>query len=118
MAQSLVDILGQIRGGAALNDASRELAELIRAVKEVGKKGKLTLTIEVEPDKTDATVVTFQPEVTVKTPKRAYAKGIFYIDERTGSVSREDPRQMEMELERQSKLAEAGATALSQVGRG
>lgn len=103
MSQSITDVLTQIRGGAALKDAGAELAEVIRAVKATGKKGSITLKIDIEPDKTDDTVVTFQPDITVKKPKKPYAKGIFFFDERSGNVSREDPRQMELEMERKAE---------------
>lgn len=118
MARPIFDVLSQIRGGAAINDAAKDLNELVKAVKETGKPGKLTFTMTVEPDKTDNTVVTIQPDVTLKLPKKPRAKGIFYIDERTGDLTREDPRQLDMLKEREAKLAEQGATALSTVGRG
>lgn len=118
MAQSIIHTLSQIRGGAALADADRLCADVVKAVKETGKKGSVTLTIIIEPDKTDNTVVTLQPDVTVKTPRRAYAKGIFFVDDRTGELSREDPRQIEMDLKRKAELAEQNAVAITKVGRG
>lgn len=117
MAQNLTEILSQIRGGAALEEAGRDLQELVQAVRDTGKPGKLTFSITVEPDKTDETVVTLQPDVTLKIPKRAKAKGMFYMDSH-GRLTREDPRQIELELERKAKLEEAGAVAMTQVGRG
>lgn len=117
MAQNLSDILSQIRGGAALHEAGASLQECVQATRDTGKPSKLTFTITVEPDKTDETVVTLQPDITVKLPKKPKAKGIFYVDGH-GRLTREDPRQIELELERKEKLAEAGATALTQVGRG
>lgn len=125
MSQTITEVLGLIRGGAALNDAGSKLAEVVLAVKATGKKGSITLKIEIEPDKQDDTVVTFQPSVDVKIPRKPYAKGIFYVDERNGNVSREDPKQIEMELEKQQeKEAQrereraSGITHLAQVGRG
>ena len=124
MAQNLISILQGIRGGAALTDASKELAEVVRAVKECGKKGSITLKIDIEPDKADETVVTFQPDVTIKKPKRPYAKGLFFVDQH-GGVHREDPRQIELELTRKADIEKAGAIAFEQsqrdidkVGRG
>lgn len=117
MAQNLMEILTQIRGGQAVEEAGRDLQELVQAVRETGKPGKLTFSITVEPDKTDESVVTLQPDVTLKIPKRAKAKGIFYMDSH-GRLTREDPRQIELELERKAKLEEAGAVAIGQVGRG
>lgn len=117
MSQSILDVLSQIRGGAALIDANKELRAVVQAVKATGKKGKITLSIDIEPDKTDETVVTFQPDITIKVPKKPYAKGLFYVAP-NGDVSREDPRQIELELERKEKLASEGVTALAAVGRG
>lgn len=118
MARPINDVLSQIRGGAAINDAAKDLNELVRAVKDTGKAGKLTITLLVEPDKADNTVVTIQPDVTLKLPKKARAKGIFYVDDKTGDLTREDPRQLDMLKERQANLEQQGATALTQIGRG
>lgn len=117
MAQNLADILGQIRGGSALAEAGAALQECVQATRDTGKPSKLTFTIKIEPDKTDETVVTLQPDIDVKLPKRPKAKGIFYMDAQ-GRLTREDPRQAQMEFERQEELKAQGATALNQVGRG
>lgn len=117
MAQNLADILGQIRGGAALAEAGTALQECVQATRDTGKASKLTFTITVEPDKTDETVVTLQPDLTVKLPKRPRAKGIFFVDAH-GRLSREDPRQTELDLERAEALKEQGIAALERVGRG
>lgn len=118
MAKSITDVLSQIRGGAALLDAGKDLNELCRAVKETGKSGTLTFKITVEPDKTDNTVVTLQPDVTLKLPKKARAKGIFYVDEKTGDLTREDPRQIALDLERAEERRQQGVASLAHVGRG
>ncbi|MCK1459143.1 hypothetical protein IVB34_12685 [Bradyrhizobium sp. 2] len=122
--QSFLDVLSQIRGGAALTDAAKDLQELVQAVRDTGKSGKLTFSITVEPDKADETVVTLQPDVTLKLPKKARAKGIFYMD-RHGTLTREDPRQLELlaekEAERQAEREAqeaAGIKHLERIGRG
>jgi len=125
MGQNITEVMMQIRGGAALDDAGKRLAEVVLAVKATGKKGSITLKIDIEPDKQDDTVVTFQPSLEVKVPRKPYAKGIFYVDERNGNVSREDPKQLELlaeqnaekEAERERQRAE-GIVRLDQVGRG
>jgi len=117
MAQNLMDILQQIRGGTALHEAGVALQELVQSVRDTGKPGKLTFSIMVEPDKVDETVVTLQPDISVKLPRRPKAKGIFFVDGH-GRLTRDDPRQIELELERKAKLEEQGATALDRVGRG
>lgn len=117
MAQNLADILGQIRGGAVLHDAGKALQECVQAVRDTGKPATLTFKIKVEPDKTDETVVTLQPDIDVKLPRKPRAKGIFYMDA-AGRLTKEDPRQVEMELERKAELEAGNAVALSRVGRG
>lgn len=118
MAQSILQLLSQSRGGVAYSDADEFLVDVVKAVRATGKKGHVNIKIEVEPDKTTELMVAFQPEVTAKIPKRPYAKSFLFVNEQTGELSREDPRQLEMELERKAKLAEQGATAINQVGRG
>lgn len=118
MARPIFDVLSQIRGGAAINDAAKELNELVRAVKETGKAGSLTIKLTVEPDKTDNTVVTIQPDTTLKLPKKARAKGIFYVDEKTGDLTREDPRQIQMQLEKTAEREQQGIASIEKLGRG
>lgn len=117
MAQSVLHLLSQIRGGAALARAGDRLSELVAAVKATGQPGEVTLTVIVKPDKTDETIVKLVPKVKAKIPERAFAEGIFFVSD-NNELSREDPRQAELDLERRTKLEEAGATALNQVGRG
>lgn len=118
MARPFFDVLSQIRGGAAIHDAAKDLNELVKAVKETRKAGTLTIKLTIEPDKTDDTVVTIQPDVTLKLPKKARAKGIFYMDEKTGDLTREDPRQIQMQLEKAAEREAQGVASISQVGRG
>jgi hypothetical protein len=114
---SVLDVMSMIRGGTALEYANRELRAVIMAVKATGLKGKITITINVIPDKNDETVVKFKPKVVPMIPMKEFAEGYAFVAP-NGDVSREDPRQHELELERQEKLAEQGATALTRVGRG
>ncbi len=76
--QSFLDVLSQIRGGAALTGRCQGLAKsLSRPSATPAKAGKLTFSITVEPDKADETAVTLQPDVTLKLPKKARAKASF-----------------------------------------
>lgn len=119
MAQQILPILSQSRGGAAaLEDAADLLSEVIEAVQDAGEKGHVTIKIEVAPDKTAEIMVSLQAKLSYSIPRRPYAKGLYFVNPQTRQLSREDPRQIEMELERKAKLEEAGATAINQVGRG
>lgn len=120
MAQSITDVLSQIRGGYALNDAGKKLAELVKAVNDTKKAGEITFTIKVAPDKNDDRIVTMKPSVKAKIPERGYSEGIFFIAP-DGRLTKEDPAQIEMQLQREREgvaSLERSETALSQVGRG
>lgn len=120
MGQSLTDIMGQIRGGFAMHQAGKELEELIAAVQETKKKGKLTITISVEPDKVDERIITLQPDVKTTIPRRGFNPGIFFVDD-NGKLSKEDPAQLDMQLSREREGVtdmQAQAAALNKVGRG
>jgi hypothetical protein len=82
-------------------DAGRELFELTEAIKDTGKKGKLVITLEVTPSGLRKGVVNqceIRPDVTIQKPKPDQGKSIFFITDDNHLV-REDPAQMEMELE-------------------
>lgn len=113
MAKPLMEVLGQIRGGAAINDAAKDFVELCQRVRDTGKPGSITLTIKVNPDKNDPDVYEVTPDVTVKLPKVARAKGLFYMTP-DAQLVREDPKQAKMEFDdEEGKIARLG-----QVGRG
>lgn len=120
MAQSLTDVMGQIRGGYALNEGGKRLAEAIAAVKATGKKGSVTFTIDIEMDKTDERIVKLKPSVKAKIPEKGFSEGIFFLGP-DGRLTKEDPAQVEMQLERERdniRSLERSEAALNQVGRG
>jgi len=93
MAKPLMEVLGQIRGGAAINDAAKDFVELCQRVRDTGKPGSITLTIKVNPDKNDPDVYEVTPDVTVKLPKVARAKGLFYMTGRQACPRRPEAGQ-------------------------
>lgn len=120
MSQSFTDIMSQIRGGFALTVAGRKLEELTKAVRETGKKGSITFTISVEPDKVDENVVNVVPKIVAKIPEKGFTPGVFFVDE-NGKLTREDPRQLEMLKEQEAQgIANISAqqSRLGQIGRG
>ena len=120
MAQTIMDIMSQIRGGYALSEAGKKLDELVKAVSATGKPGEVTFTIKVAPDKSDDTIVTLKPSIKAKIPERGFSEGAFFVGP-DGRLTKEDPKQTSMfeERERQGVATlKAGETALAQVGRG
>jgi len=93
---NFVAVLNQLHRGSAVADASDALAEVVKAVRENGKKGKLSLTITVVPlSKGDA--VDLVCEVAVKVPKPNKGSSLFFVAD-DGTLLRNDPRQGELKL--------------------
>lgn len=86
--------LADLSRGAALSECSESLQAIVKAVKETGLKGVLTLKINVELGKDEETVqLTY--EVNDKIPKPATKATIFFATD-DFVLTREDPRQHEM----------------------
>jgi hypothetical protein len=121
MAQSITDVMGQIRGGFALNEAGKKLQEAVAAVRATGKKATISLIIEIIPDKTDDRIVKMQPKIKTSIPEKGYSEGIMFVDPVTGKLTREDPAQLELLAERRAENVRemnASEARLEQVGRG
>lgn len=114
MAKPLMEVLGQVRGGAVINDAAKEFVELCQRVRDTGKQGELTIKIKVNPMKNDPDLYEVDPDSYIsKMPRKPRAKGLFYMTDDANLV-REDPKQAKMEFDdEEGKIARLG-----QVGRG
>lgn len=120
MSQTITDVMGQIRGGFALAEAGKKLVEVVAAVRATNKPGEVTFTIKVKPDKTDDRVVLMSPSVKAKVPEKGFSDGIFFVGP-DNRLSKEDPAQTEMQLERQrAGIATLAANEgnLSKIGQG
>lgn len=120
MTQAITDILGQLRGGYALHEAGKRMDECVRAVRATGKKGSITITIDIMPDKTDDRIIKMQPTIKAKIPEKGFSEGIFFVAP-DGRLTKEDPAQLELLAERERegvRTLATGERALSEVGRG
>lgn len=96
MARQFLDTLRDIRQGAVIDELGEELAELVQAVRETGRRGELTFTLTVRPaSKGNVDVLALEDSVKVKRPKPERGTSIVYAQP-DGSLSRRDPRQPEM----------------------
>ncbi len=96
-----VSTLIEMRNGAVASDCSRKLTELITAILETGKKGKLTLNINVVPSRLSlgkVTEVEIDHDCKVSKPELSTGRSIFYSTP-DGQLLRNDPSQAEFELE-------------------
>lgn len=74
-------------------ELSRQLRQLVVAVNETGKPGKLTLVVDIKPQANTDGVVTVTERVAIKAPALDRPASIFFITDASG-LSRTDPRQL------------------------
>lgn len=88
------DVLRDLRKGLTHDELSEQLADVVAAVEEHRKKGKVVLTIEVEPykDTTEALAVRDSIKVTIPEPDRDAT--LMFADR--GRITRHNPRQGEL----------------------
>lgn len=82
------------RDGGLHGELSDALAELVAACVEYGQSGRLTLTINVKPNK-DGVTVLVTDEVKVKAPEADRPPALFFTDTH-GNLSRHNPYQPEL----------------------
>jgi hypothetical protein len=88
--------LQEQRNGGLHGELSEQLAELVLACVEHGKKGGLVVKLEVTPN-ADGLTVTITDTVTLKKPEAARGAGIWFTDD-VGNLSRRNPMQQELPL--------------------
>ncbi|WP_055585514.1 hypothetical protein [Peterkaempfera griseoplana] len=99
----LAELLINHMKGRAHEVASTEFHQLVAAVTEHGKKGKLVVTFNVEPSKghVDGDPLHIGIDSVLTAPKAAVPHAIYFVDGE-GNPSREDPRQISPGLFRDS----------------
>lgn len=90
--------LAYLAKGSLNDECTEELAELIKAVRLTGKKGTLTLTIEVGMlDKSSEDAMRITGDVKTKPPRLDKPTTIMFSTY-DGDLLRDDPEQLKMEL--------------------
>ncbi len=89
--------LQETREGALHAELSERLAEITQAALTHGRKGSLTLSITVAPNK-DGVTLTVSDDLKVKLPEGDRGAAVFWADEH-GNLSRRNPRQPELPLQ-------------------
>jgi hypothetical protein len=89
------DFLRDQSQGRTHDELSEALWDLAARVRETGKKGSLTLVVNVEPMKGDTTVLVVSDEIKLKLPEFQRGGSVFYSDEQ-GNLSRSNPDQPEL----------------------
>ncbi len=87
--------IGRIDGGHAIEVADERLREVIQAVTRTGKKGEVTVTLQVGPngDKRDKGPAGFAvtAKVTAKAPQLSFGQSFFFADP-NGDLTRTPPK--------------------------
>jgi hypothetical protein len=86
------DVLRDLDRGRVADQASVSITDLVRSVIETGKKGRVTLHVEIEPWKGNAATLQVSARVDSRLPQDAPAAGIFFPDA-DGNLHRNDPSQ-------------------------
>lgn len=94
-----IKVLVELRNGAVAIEGSEKLTEVMKAVMDTGKKGKLSLSIDITPSKWTMSGGVKEVEVLAKyvivEPAHDPAKTTFFTT-KEGSLTREDPNQTAM----------------------
>jgi hypothetical protein len=96
MARAFGDLLREHRNGSTHDELSDAMRDLVAAVVEENKVGKLTLTISIKPmGRGDGLEVA--ADIKVAAPKSRPGVSIFFASPEN-SLVRQDPRQTALEL--------------------
>lgn len=93
-------VLAEVRGGSAHARVSALLADVSQAVAATGKKGKLTLTLDIAPVPNAAEgtlMVTVSSVAKIPEPDDATPTTVFFASD-NGNLRRDDPRQQQLPL--------------------
>lgn len=94
----IVDTLREIRRGAMLDEASEQLAEIVKRVAETGRAGAISLRLTVKPAGRGAVrTVVIEDDVSAKLPEPDKEVTVFFPTA-DGNLSRQDPTQMSLGL--------------------
>lgn len=96
--------------GALDAELTQALADVVKAVRDTGKAGAVTLTIKVgKLDGRDEDALRLTPAVTVKTPKLPPYESVMFSTA-DGDLLRQDPKQRQLDL-REVQKAPVGPLA-------
>lgn len=97
VANGFMQTLTWLNRGSIVAELSEAQDRLVQAVKETGKKGKITFTLEIEPVGKDAAddQVTVKGKVSEQLPKPNKSPNVFFIH-KNSKLSRSPVSQLEL----------------------
>lgn len=94
------DFLAEHNKGQGHRQAGEAMQRLVAAVQDTGKKGSVTVKVDVAQMKDDDTLLITTVTVVEKIPVPSPKPAVFYADD-DGNLVRTDPRQMTFETLRE-----------------
>ena len=105
-----------------IEELTKMLHEVATAVRKTGKKGTVTLKVEVECDKNDELALTLRATPSCSVPAPDRRKAMLFHDGERGVFAKTDPRQLELlaeqEAEKASRERELNERGIARIGRG
>jgi hypothetical protein len=101
----VVGVMAECNRGNFLIECGRQLQELTDGIIRTGKKGKLTITLELIPAGIcDGRINQFEitPMVTIKEPQPSQGSSIFFVSE-DNHLTRDDPNQEQLDFEKEKE---------------
>ena len=92
----ITETLRHVRGGLLITEASEQLAEVVKAVENTGKSGKLIIELQVKKLSRSGALEVID-KVTAKVPAEAPLSTMMYPTP-DGNLITEDPRQAKLDL--------------------
>lgn len=92
--------LGRVDGGMPVEVADEQLKKVISAVQQTGKKGKITVELEVSPNGELGFAVTAKVKATA--PQVSFGQSFFFMG-RDGALTRQSPDMQQLGLMTGSK---------------
>lgn len=97
VANTFESVLRNQRKGNMAAELSEKLQQLTKAVMSIGKPGKITLVLSVDPNSGDGSCVSVEDKIELKLPQATKPKSIFYTTEE-GQLVRDNPEQKTLDL--------------------
>lgn len=91
-----IDLIAQLNGGQHAVEATDTVNELVQGIRQTGRKGSMSIVIEMEPTKDNKDLMLIRVRVVPKIPKPAPKPAILFATD-DGNLQSEDPRQMPFE---------------------
>ncbi len=110
---SFLEVIRELRMGKTAIELSEKITDVVAAVIKTGKKGSITLKLQIEPATTgdEISQLIVSEEVTLKVPEKSKPDTLFFSNSH-GVMMRFDPRQEKLDL----KVVEMPKEEMKEVG--